>query len=82
MRYYIALLHGSVYVHTVILDHEIYILCAENNNCIHVHDYVSVHIIIRSKFRYGTRGIALFNSFVGSSAILRCRCYNVTFIYC
>ena len=28
------------------------------NNCIHVHDYVSVHIIIRSNFRYGTRGIA------------------------
>ena len=57
MRYCITLFHGSVFAHTVILDHEIYILCA-GNNCIHVHDYVSVHIIIRSKFRFGTRGRA------------------------
>ena len=32
-------------------------LCA-GNNCIHVHEYVSVHIIVRSKLRFGTRGIA------------------------
>ena len=57
MRYCIALLHGSVFAHIVILDREIYVLCA-GNNCIHVHDYVSVHIIVRSKFRFGTRGIA------------------------
>ena len=58
MRYCITLFHGSVYAHTAILDH---ILCA-GNNCVHVHDYVSIYIIIRSKFRYGTRGIGfVFN---------------------
>ena len=33
------------------------IYCVPVIICTHVHDYVSIHIIIRSKFRYGTRGV-------------------------
>ena len=59
--------HGRVFAHTVILDHEIYILCA-GNNCTHVDDYVSVLIIIRLKFRFGTRGIAFVLTFSWAAA--------------